>query len=146
MQEVRTNQCFVGKLMRSQFFIFPFVNYNDKRRTAEWFFFWVPREDSEFFCPTLLTRRKTSFSISLPNSKHTISIILFTKMTLSTLLILAVYRTRVIHQLRISPLTQARDYVCYVNLRINKCTYRNIISIITYLRMRIKGFTVYVGY
>ena len=35
MQEVRTNQRFVGKLTPSQFFIFPFINYNDKRRTAE---------------------------------------------------------------------------------------------------------------
>ena len=31
-----------------------------------------------FLCPTLVTRRKTSFSISLPSSKLTISLILFT--------------------------------------------------------------------
>ena len=30
-----------------------------------------------FLCPTLVTRRKTYFSISLPSSKHTISLISF---------------------------------------------------------------------
>ena len=45
-------------------------------------------------CPTVVTRRKTS-SISLPSSKVTISLILFTNMVLSTLLIPAVWRTRV---------------------------------------------------
>ena len=37
----------------------------------------IPHRDSEFFlCPTLVTRRKTSFSVSLPSSKLTISLIL----------------------------------------------------------------------
>ena len=40
--------------------------------------------------------RKISFTISLPSSKLTIFLSLFTNMTLSTLLILAVRRTRVI--------------------------------------------------
>ena len=47
---------------------------------------------------TLVTRRKTSFSISSPSSKLTISLILFTNMTLLTSLILAVRGTRVIHE------------------------------------------------
>ena len=56
----------------------------------------IPRGDSEVFLfPTLVTKRKTSFSISLPSSKLTISLILITNMTPSTLLILAVCRTRV---------------------------------------------------
>ena len=39
----------------------------------------IPHGDSEvFLCPTLVTRRKTSFSISLPRSKLTISPIIFT--------------------------------------------------------------------
>ena len=51
-----------------------------------------------FFSPaTLVTRRKTSFFISLPSSKLTLSLIfLSTNTTLSTLLIPAVCRTRVI--------------------------------------------------
>ena len=50
-----------------------------------------------FLCPTLVTRRKTSFFISLPSSKLTLSLIfLSTNTTLSTLLIPAVCRTRVI--------------------------------------------------
>ena len=49
-----------------------------------------------FLFPTLVTRRKTSFYISLRSSKLTISLVLFTNMTLSTLLIQAVCRTRVI--------------------------------------------------
>ena len=49
-----------------------------------------------FLFPTLVTRRKTSFYISLRSSKNTISLVLFTNMTLSTLLIQAVCRTRVI--------------------------------------------------
>ena len=49
-----------------------------------------------FFFPTLVTRRKTSFSVSLPSSKLIISLIPITNMTPSTLLILAVCRTRVI--------------------------------------------------
>ena len=37
----------------------------------------IPHGDSEFFlCPTLVTLRKTSFSISLPSTKLTISLIL----------------------------------------------------------------------
>ena len=46
--------------------------------------------------PTLVTRRKISFTISLPSSKLTISLILFTNITLSTMVVLAVFRTRVI--------------------------------------------------
>ena len=39
----------------------------------------IPHGNSEFFlCPTLVTRRKTSFSISSLSSKLTISLILFT--------------------------------------------------------------------
>ena len=39
----------------------------------------IPYRDSEFFlCPTLVTRKKTSFSVSLPSSKLTIPLILFT--------------------------------------------------------------------
>ena len=49
-----------------------------------------------FLFPTLVTRRKTSFYISLRSSKNTISLVLFTNMTLSTLLIQAVCRTRAI--------------------------------------------------
>ena len=49
-----------------------------------------------FLFPTLVTRRKTSFYISLRSSKITISLVLFTNMTLLTLLIQAVRRTRVI--------------------------------------------------
>ena len=57
----------------------------------------IPHEDSEFFlCSTLVTGRKTSFSISLQGSKLAISLILYTNITLSTLLILAVYNMRVI--------------------------------------------------
>ena len=54
-------------------------------------------EPEFFLCPTLVTRRKTSFFISLPSSKLTISLIFpSTNITLSTLLILAVCRTRVL--------------------------------------------------
>ena len=57
----------------------------------------IPHEGSEFFlCSTLVTGRKTSFSISLQGSKLTISVILYTNITLSTLLILAVYNMLVI--------------------------------------------------
>ena len=57
----------------------------------------IPHEGSEFFlCSTLVTGRKTSFSISLQGSKLTISLILYTNITLSTLLILAVCNMRVI--------------------------------------------------
>ena len=57
----------------------------------------IPHEGSEFFlCSTLVTGRKTSFSISLQGSKLTISVILYTNITLSTLLILAVCNMRVI--------------------------------------------------
>ena len=59
-----------------------------------------------FLCPTLVARRITSFSISLPSSKLTISLILFINMMLnmmtymmlmlSTLLILAVCRTLIV--------------------------------------------------
>ena len=60
----------------------------------------IPHGDSEVFLfPTLVTKRKTSFSISLPSSKLTISLILITNMTPSTLLILAVCRTRVMWNL-----------------------------------------------
>ena len=58
------------------------------RRSEVWFLLGT----QNFFVP--VTRQKTSFSISLPSSKLTISIILFTNLTLSTLLILAVCRTR----------------------------------------------------
>ena len=54
-------------------------------------------ETQNFLCPTLVTRRKTYFFISLPCSKLTLSLIfLSTNTTLSTLLIPAVCRTRVI--------------------------------------------------
>ena len=59
----------------------------------------IPHGDSEFFlCTTLVTRRKTSFSIYLPSSKMTTSLILFTNMTLSTStwLILALCKMSVI--------------------------------------------------
>ena len=50
-----------------------------------------------FLCPTLVARRKTSFFISLPSSKLTIPPIFpSTNITLSTLLILAICRSRVI--------------------------------------------------
>ena len=50
-----------------------------------------------FLCPTLVARRKTSFFICLPSSKLTIPPIFpSTNITLSTLLILAVCRSRVI--------------------------------------------------
>ena len=66
----------------------------------------IPHGDTEVFLfPTLVTRRKTSFSISLPSSKLTISLILITNMTPSTLLILAVCRTRVIWNLWQTSLT-----------------------------------------
>ena len=51
----------------------------------------------------LVTRRKTSFSVSSPSSKLTISLILSTNMTLLTSLILAVRGTRVIHEFRNGP-------------------------------------------
>ena len=39
----------------------------------------IPYRDSEFFLyPMLVTRKKTSFSVSLPSSKLTIPLILFT--------------------------------------------------------------------
>ena len=57
----------------------------------------ISRRDSKFFlCSTIVTRRKASFSISLPSTKLTISLNLSINMTLSTLLILTVCRTRVI--------------------------------------------------
>ena len=59
--------------------------------------------DSMYLCLTLVTRRKTSFSISLTGSKRTIFVIPFINMTLSTLLILAKCRTSVIHELRNGP-------------------------------------------
>ena len=51
----------------------------------------IPHGDSELFlCPTLVTRRKTSFSISSLSSKLTISLILFTSwMILAFWLVLA---------------------------------------------------------
>ena len=59
-----------------------------------------------FLCPTLVTRRMTSFFISLSSSKLTISLVLFINMMLnmmtyvmlmlSTLLILAVCRTLIV--------------------------------------------------
>ena len=48
----------------------------------------------------MLGTRRTSFLISLPSSKLTIFRILLTNMLLSTSLILAVCRTRVIYELR----------------------------------------------
>ena len=45
-----------------------------------------------FFCPKLVKRRNTSFSVSLPNSKPTTLLILFKNMTLLTTLIQAVSR------------------------------------------------------
>ena len=51
------------------------------------------------------TRRKTSFSISLPSSKLTISLILFINTTLTTSLILILCRTRLVHELRNGPLS-----------------------------------------
>ena len=45
-----------------------------------------------FLCPTLMTRQRTSFSISSLSSKLTISVNLFTNMILWTLLVLAVCR------------------------------------------------------
>ena len=45
----------------------------------------IPHGYSQFFlCPALMTRRKTSFSISLPSSKLSISLILFTNIPLTT--------------------------------------------------------------
>ena len=50
----------------------------------------IPHGDSEVILfPSLVTRRKTSFSISLLSSKLTKSLVLFTNITPSTLLILA---------------------------------------------------------
>ena len=50
----------------------------------------IPHGDSEVILfPSFVTRRKTSFSISLPSSKLTKSLILFTNITPSKLLILA---------------------------------------------------------
>ena len=50
----------------------------------------IPHGDSEVFLfPSFVTRRKTSFSISLPSSKLTKSLILFTNITPSKSLILA---------------------------------------------------------
>ena len=66
-------------------------------------FIWLASEDrflmgtqNFFLVPRSWQDAKTSFSISLPSSTLTISLIIFTNMELSTLLILAVYRTLVI--------------------------------------------------
>ena len=62
----------------------------------------IPYGDSEFFfCPTLVTRRKTSFYISLLSLKLTI--IPFTNMTLSTFLSCQHYAERVSCELRNRP-------------------------------------------
>lgn len=61
-------------------------------KNSEW-----PGDSEIFLCPTLLTRQKTSFSISLPRSR--LPSLLFylqssVNMTLSTLLVLAVCRIK----------------------------------------------------
>ena len=52
-----------------------------------------------FLCPTLVAILKTSFSISLPSLKLTISLFYLRNMTLLTLLILKVCRAHVIYGL-----------------------------------------------
>ena len=57
------------------------ISCSDARRWNPRIWGSIPRADSEvFLCSTLVRRRKTSFPISSPSSKLTISLILLTKM------------------------------------------------------------------
>ena len=52
-----------------------FLNFPEKKKKIRSVWGSIPHEDSELFlCPTLVTRRKKSYSISLPSSKLPISI------------------------------------------------------------------------